>query len=647
MTLAALLAVGAIGAVGSGWALGRGGSASRLGAIGGVLCLVLIALLAALSPTPATLTADATGAVAGTLWNGALVPGAYLRVVIVLWSAASVVVAGVAWLLRGTDGLRGLLPATLAALVGTAVTLAASSPVLGVVAAGATGLASVPVVLASPRAAAAAIAAREVRIAVATALVVLAVASVAPVLERLIFANPDGPASSPGSGTAAAIAFGLLAIALVVAARVGAIPYHVRVSALTDLVAPGSLPLVAAWLPLPLAVVAVGVVAGVLAPLKPPVGSAQALIIAATLLATLAAALVALIQDDLRHAVGYLTIADLGFVILAIASLDPLLWGPARTWLLMVAVTKTALAVWAAVVENRFETRSVPELRGWLRPSPLLGCALLLIVLATYGLPGWAVMNARVALAGHGAGGPWDAALLVAPILLTLPAYVRWLWLGMGAATSHVDRATPELAGMSKLPTRRLALTPPARGRNAGLPIEQEHSDTPVSATPGWLAAPAGGAPDRATQAGTATRTATRTTTAAPDAEAEPHPTTPVLDVRPGTGVGVRGRTGRTGRGTASAMTASAAPTAAAQLALPAATPAADEPAVPTPRRALRATSGADAAAQAADTIKRHRTGLLSGAVLALALLASLVAFGAFDVASAACEPVPGISACS
>jgi NADH:ubiquinone oxidoreductase subunit 2 (subunit N) len=641
MTLAALLAVGAAGAIGSGWALGRGGAASRLGAIGGMLALVLVAILAAVSPTPATLTPDASGAVAGTLWNGALVPGAYLRVVIVLWSASSVVVAGVAWLLRGTDGLRGLLPATLAALVGTAVTLAASSPVLGIVAAGATGLASVPVVLASPRAAAAAIAAREVRVAVATALVVLAVASVAHVLEGLIFANPDGPASSPGSGTAAAIAFGLLAIALVVAVRVGAIPYHVRVSALTDLVAPGSLPLVAAWLPLPLAVVAVGVVAGVLAPLKPPVGSAQALIVAATLLATLAAALVAFIQDDLRHAVGYLTIADLGFVILAIASLDPLLWGPARTWLLMVAVSKTALAVWAAVVESRFETRSVPELRGWLRPSPLLGGALLLIVLATYGLPGWAVMNARVALAGHGAGGPWDAALLVAS-LLTLPAYVRWLWLGIGAATSHVDRATPELAGMGRLPTRRLALTPPARGRNAGLPVEQEHSETPAPVTPGWLAAPAAGAPDR----GTRSEPATRTTTPAQEPETEPT-TTPVLDVRPGTGVGARGRTARTGRGTTSAMTAGAAPTAAAQLALPEATPAADEPLVGTPRRALRATSGADAAAQAAETIKRHRTGLLSGAVLALALLASLVAFGAFDVASAACEPVPGISACS
>ena len=90
-------------------------------------------------------------------------------------------------------------------------------------------------------------------------------------------------------------------------------------------------------------------------------------------------------------------------------------------------------------------------------------------------------------------------------------------------------------------------------------------------------------------------------------------------------------------------MTATASPAAAAQLALET-TAAADEPVVRTPRRVPRATSGADAAAQASEMVKHHRTGLLSGAVLALALLASLVAFGAFDVVGAAREPVPAVA---
>ena len=606
MTLLALLAVGVLASAGSAWALARGGTTARIGALAGVLALVAIAALAGASATPDSLTPDATGAVPGTLWNGALVPGAYLRLVIVLWAATSVVLAGVAWLLRGTAGLRGLLPASLAALVGAAVTLAAATPALGIVAGATTGLASIPVVLATPRVAAAGIAAREVRNAVGTGLVLLAVASVAPVVARLVLANPASSTLSGGSGANAAISFGLLAVSLVVAARVGGIPYHVRISALTDIAPAGSLPLVVAWLPLPLAAASVGLVAGVLAPLAPPVGTAQALIVAATLLATLAACLAAFLQDDLRHAVGYLAVADLGLVVLALAALDPALSGPARTWLLTAAVTKSALAAWSAVVEDRFETRSVPELRGWLRPSPVLGVAFVLVVLATYGLPGWAVMSARVDLTGHIAGSPWSTLLLVAS-LLTLPAYLRWLVLGLGAPTSHVERSAPELAGLGavRMPARRLALTPPRRGRAELLPVVQESS---IGA-------------DTLAEEG--------------DDAAKPFPT----DVRPATGLAARARAAS--RRAASAMRSPSVPESTAAAELAESTPAG---AGAVPRRRSRGDAGPDAATRAAQTAKRHRTGLLSGAVLALALLASLVAFGSFGVTTAAGEPTPAVA---
>ena len=562
MTFLALLLVGGAASAGSAWALGRGGSSARLGALGGVLALVVIALLAAASPTPDARTPDSSGAVPGTLWNGALVPGAYLRLVIALWAATSVLLAGLAWLLRGTTGLRGLLPASLAALVGAAVTLSAATPALGIVAGGATGLASIPALLAAQRAAATRVAAREARNAVGTSLVLLVVASVAPAVARLILADPTN--ASGGSGVVAAVSFGLLAMTVVVAARLGGIPYHVRVSALTDIAPAGSLPLVVAWLPLPLAAAAVGVALGVLAPLAPPVGPAQALIVAATLLATLAACLVAFLQDDLRHAVGYLVIADLGLLLLALAALDPDLWGPARTWLLTAAVTKTALTAWAAVAEDRFETRSVPELRGWLRHSPVLGMALVLIVVATYGLPGWAVLGARADLTSHAAGGPWNGILLLASFL-TLPAYLRWLRVGLGTQTSRVERAAPELEGLglARLAPRRLSVMPPRRGRADTLPVEQETSE----GGSGGLAGPDGptgsGGPERRR----------RVAAAAPPAQAS-----------------LRG------------------------------------------------------GARPADWVRRYRTGLLSGVVLALALLASLVAFGSFGVTSAAGEPTPAVA---
>lgn len=480
MTLLALLLVGTLAAAGTAWALPRGGDAARIAAVGGVIALGLVGVLAAASPTPNSVGADATGAVQGTLWNGAIVPNGYLRLVVVLAAASSIGACAIAWLLRGVAGLRGLLPASLAALVGMTVALGASSPQLGIVAAGATGLASIPVLLATPRAAAAGVAAREVRIAVASAMVVLAVAAVLPALPHLVLASPGADGAPAGSGIAAAVAFGLLAMTLVIAARVGAIPYHVRISALTDTAPETSLPLLLAWLPLPLAAVAVGVALGELGPLELPVGSAQALIVGLALLATLAAALAAGFQDDLRHAVGYLTLADLGLVVLAFAALDPAAWGPARTWLLTAAVTKSALAAWATVAEDRYRTRSVPELRGWLRPSPLLGVALVLIVVATYGLPGWAVATARLDLTRLAAGGPWSTLLLVAS-LLTLPAYVRWLWLGIEASTSHVDGAVPESLTLGA-PSGRAGrlLRPPARrrGHEEGLPVEQEGDDT-------------------------------------------------------------------------------------------------------------------------------------------------------------------------
>ncbi len=566
MTLGALLAIGALGSAGTAWSLGRGGTLARLGALGGVVAIVVLAALAAASPTPTALVPDASGAVPGTLWGGALVPGAYVRLVLGLWAAVSLLTAGVAWLLRGTAGLRPLLPATLAAMVGTAVALSASTLTLAVVASGATGLVSVPVALATSRPSAAGVAAREVRIALATAAVVLAVATVAPVAGRLALANPDA-VSAGESALASALGLGVLAIALMVAARVGMIPYHVRVSALADAVPPGAFGLAVAWLALPLVSAAVGVVATSVAPVAPQAGAAQTLVVAAVLLATLAAALVAFLQDDLRHAVGYLTIADLGLVVLAVAALDAPAWGMARTWLLTVAVTKSALAGWAAVTEDRFATRSVPELRGWLRPSPLLGLALALIAVATFGLPGWAVANARGDLAAVAAGSPWSALLLLAS-LLTLPTYVRWLALGAGAVTTHVDRSAPEFPGrvlaggpgedararrLQMLPAR-LRLAALGRGRASALAVEQEGSEAVAS----------------------------------PSTAARETPT-------------ARGQAG------------------------------------------LAATGRDGLAARAAGVARRNRTGLLSGAVVALALLAVLVASGAFGLAAAAGEAVPAV----
>ena len=593
MTLLALLVIGAVAAPGTAWALGRGGAVARAGAVAGVLALAAVGLLAAASTAPDA-PPNGSGVVPGTLWNGTLTPNDYLRLVLALWAANAIALTGIAWLLGGLSGLRGMLPATLAALTGAAVALASSSPAVGALAAAATGLASIPVVLTNPRGSAAGIAAREIRIAVATAAVLLAIIAVVPVVSRLVLVNPDAPSTAPDSGLAVAVALGLLAMALALAARAGVIPYHVRITALTDVAPPGSLPLLIAWIPLPLAVVALTVTDEMLAPLAMPVGSARAVIVAFTLLTMAAAALAAYLQDDLRHATGYLLIGDLGLVLLAVAAVDPATWGPARTWLVMVAGTRTGLAAWTAVMEHRFETRSVPDLRGWLRPAPALGFALLVVVLATYGLPGWAVFSARGDLTRLAAGAPWDALLLLAS-LLALPTYLRWLVLGLGAPTSHVDRVAPDRIAGALAPAtrgRRLALRPPSRGRSDVLPIEQEGT-TPTDAS--------------------AAKVATATVAARPTAVGAAAP-----DV-----VGARSRVSRK-----TAAQSAPEPTSPE----PSAEPLAQ-------RRGARAVSSPSQ--RVAEGIRRRREGLLSAAVLVLAMLATLVASGAFGVAQSAAEPAP------
>jgi len=256
----------------------------------------------------------------------------------------------------------------------------------------------------------------------------------------------EGGPGVPGTGgpeAVAAVGMLVLAIALAVALRAGVIPFHRRVPHLADVVAPIALPLLLAWLTVPLAVVALATVDLLLAPLALPLAAEQTLILAVAVVTLAGAALAAFLQEDLRHAAGYLVIADGALVLLGLAALDPAAWGPARTWLVALAASKTALLAWAAVMEGRFGTRRIPDLRGWMRRSPLLAAALLLATAATYGLPGWAAFQARVDLGRLAGDAPLDAILIVLGFL-TLPTYLRLLGVGTGATTSRVERAAPE-----------------------------------------------------------------------------------------------------------------------------------------------------------------------------------------------------------
>jgi formate hydrogenlyase subunit 3/multisubunit Na+/H+ antiporter MnhD subunit len=615
--LLALLVTGSLGAVGSAWALGRAGRWAQGGAVFGVLALLAVVGLAfAIDPS----IEGSTLAPGSGLLDDRLVPNSYLRLVVALWAIDSVLIVLVAWMSGGLVGLRGLLPAMLIALVGGAISFAATDLTLASGAAGATGLAALLVLLTAARPGAVAASARELRASLLGATMLLIVAAAAPVAATLALRS----AASTGSAGEAGALVGLLALTVTLAAavRAGAIPFHVRVPRLTDAAPPFALPLVLAWIPVPLLVVGLTIADRFLVPIALPLQGEHALIVAAALVTLVAASLAAFIQDDLRHATGYLVIADGAFVLLAFAALDPAAWGPARTWLVVLAASKTALVVWAAVMEERFEARSVPDLRGWLRRSPILGAALVVLTLATFGVPGWVAFTARGDLARLAAAWPWDGVLILAGFA-ALPTYLRLLGLGAGLPTSKVSRAEPERI---------------VRGwRPDALPVEQEGPVLVGRVAPASVAH--GAAPvapmvdERAPRPGTA---------AGVDDERVPRPgAAGVDDDRSPDPTGTTGPDDPASAGRAADPDRPVEPGRPVER-LRRPTAAAGRSALVAAGRGLSAAGSLGR--RAATAIRRDRVELTSAVVLALAILAALTSWGALDIASAAAEPAPIVS---
>ncbi len=588
MILPAIIAVAALGAAGAAWGLPRRGRPARIGLWIGVLALLgVLVLTFALTPAPLGPGGKPVAA-ADEPFGGYLVPTSYMRLVVGLEALMSVVLVFIAWLLGGMRILRGLLPATLAALGGTAVALASADLGLAVAAAITVGLAALAIVLLDvegPRAIVPAT--RELQVTLVGGAVLLAVVEVLPLLADLVTRSLAAGEGTTGSGEVGALV-GLLTLAGTgaVAARYGVLPFHLRVPRLTDLVPPITLPLLLAWIPLPLAVAAISAVDNLVAPLALPLEGERTIMILLAVATMVGASIAAFTQDDLRHATGYLVIADAGLLLLAAATLDPASWGPTRAWVVVLAASKTALAAWAAVTEHRFGSRSIPDLRGWMRRSPLLAAALVVATIATFGLPGWVAFNVRDLIAGLVADGSW-ATILVLLGWLALPAYVRLLVVGAGRVTSKVDAAAPERFTRASRSERRREEQPPADIETA-----------------------AGIAPTSTAEPGAASAEPETTPAAAGGSRLAP----------------LRGRAGAA-LAAAGASVRSAGESGRQAVAARRMPHADHEP--------LHERLSA--------TLRRDRAELLAGAVLALSLLAALTSWGALDIAGAASEPAPAV----
>jgi len=319
-------------------------------------------------------------------------------------------------------------------LASAVLALAAADPGVAVIATTAGGLAGV--LVAAPLGAAsraAFVGSRELRaLAVAGTLAILATAWLARPLDNLVAAPVFGVA--------------YLAFTVAVAIRFGAIPFHLWAARVAD-AAPGvALPLLMAWGPAAFAAVALVWIDQSVAPLLVPLTTERAVLASIGALSVLLGLVAALIQDDLEHVVGYTIVADAGFVVLGLAVLDPAIWEPIRTWLLLFVVARSALAAWVVAVHGGFGTRRLTELAGWARRAPALAAALVVIGAAAVGWPGLVAWDARASIASMALPEPLATITLVAP-LAGIVIYGRILLVGLARAGTAVRGGRSERPG--------------------------------------------------------------------------------------------------------------------------------------------------------------------------------------------------------
>jgi len=410
MSLAVYLVV-AFGFASAAWTTRGRNELSTVIGVGGLMAVAV----AAIAIEPGEVLIIGSGGVATT---------AYLRVFLILGSLVGLGLA--------TAGLAGRthqdLPAvTLATLGIGALTLALTDPRLAVIG-GTTGGLCGALLTVGPGGdrAGATVGIRDLRaVVVAGGLAIAATAWIGRDLSLL-----DAPP----------VVFGLtyLALAVAVAIRFGAIPFHLWAARLTDVVPDVALPVVTILAAAPFAIVGLGWADDVIAPLLIDLGAERGVILAVAVASIVLAALAALLQDDIEHVVGYSIVGDAGVALLALVALDPAAWAPARIWILALVVTRSAFAAWAGGLRVIFGTGRIVELRGWVVRSPLLAAAFGLIVVASIGFPGLTAFEARSALVELAADGPLTALVLIGT-LAPLAYYGRLLSIGLARPDGPLD----------------------------------------------------------------------------------------------------------------------------------------------------------------------------------------------------------------
>ncbi len=229
-------------------------------------------------------------------------------------------------------------------------------------------------------------------------------------------------ASGAGNGLVLAVAFGL--VLLGIAFKMGAVPAH----AWMPDVAEGAPAPAAAFLTVAGKVGAFIVLARLLMVL-PESGIAWRPVVAVMAAATMTLGnLAALRQDDVRRLLGWSSVSQTGYGLMALVALGRSSLAVPALLYFLAAYALANLAAFGVVIALRGLTDRAAY-RGLARSRPLLALALALALLSFIGIPPLAGFTAKLALFGATleAGYAWLAVLAVANTVLSVAYYARIL----------------------------------------------------------------------------------------------------------------------------------------------------------------------------------------------------------------------------
>jgi NADH-quinone oxidoreductase subunit N len=135
-----------------------------------------------------------------------------------------------------------------------------------------------------------------------------------------------------------------------------------------------------------------------------------------------------LAQNDLKRLLGYSGVAQIGYILVALAGATPLGLRYALYYLTAYAFMNLgAFAVAAAISGEREEGASIANYRGLARRRPWLAAAMTIFLLALAGLPPTAGFLGKILILSSSvsSGYLWLAALLIAGTAISLYAYAK------------------------------------------------------------------------------------------------------------------------------------------------------------------------------------------------------------------------------